>query len=73
MIMLTLFVSAFLILFSLLLPYFTKILIDNVYPNKDANPLFVVLASTALIITHLKPLYLFIRGCFQQHRYHKPL
>ena len=49
MIVQTLFVSAFLICFSLLPPYFTKVLIDHVYPNKDANLLFVVLASTALI------------------------
>lgn len=45
----TLFVSAFLIFFSLLPPYFTKVLIDNVYHTKDANLLFVVLVSTALI------------------------
>ena len=49
MIMQTLCVSAFLILFSLLPPYFTKILIDNVYHTKDANLLYVVLVSTALI------------------------
>ena len=49
MIMQTLCVSAFLILFSLLPPYFTKVLIDNVYHTKDANLLYVVLVSTALI------------------------
>lgn len=49
MIVQTLCVSAFLILFSLLPPYFTKILIDNVYHTKDANLLYVVLVSTALI------------------------
>ena len=49
MIVQTLFVSAFLILFSLLPPYFTKVLIDNVYHTKDANLLYIVLVSTALI------------------------
>ena len=49
MIVQTLFVSAFLIFFSLLPPYFTKVLIDNVYHTKDANLLYVVLVSTAFI------------------------
>ena len=49
MIVQTLFVNAFLIFFSLLPPYFTKVLIDNVYHTKDANLLYVVLVSTAFI------------------------
>ena len=49
MILQTLFVNAFLIFFSLLPPYFTKVLIDNVYHTKDANLLYVVLVSTAFI------------------------
>lgn len=39
-------INLFLTIFSILPPYFTKILIDEVYPNKDHNLLHLVLILT---------------------------
>ncbi len=39
-------VNLFLTIFAILPPFFTKVLIDNVYPNKDWDLLFLVLILT---------------------------
>ena len=42
-------VNLFMILISLIPPYLTKILIDNVYPNQDEHLLYIVLILTVLV------------------------
>lgn len=42
-------VNLFMILISLIPPYLTKILIDNVYPNQDEHLLYIILILTVLI------------------------
>ena len=42
-------VNLFMTLISLIPPYLTKILIDNVYPNQDEHLLYIVLILTVLI------------------------
>ena len=56
-------VNLFMILVSLIPPYLTKVLIDNVYPNQDEHLLYIVLILTVLI-SIFSGLYIFYKWIF---------